>query len=202
MSLKTFVKVSNISSLSDARYCSGMMVDVLGFNLDVDSENYVSEKDFKEISEWVSGPKFCGEFSKASKDKICEVLKNCDLDYLQIEELDAVETINLLGKPIIFKFNINSTSDIEKLKSTFTYLDELVEMMVLKCEDENLFEELDTVISFFNGNLRLIKGYGTSNNDHLEKFPGIELEATKEEKPGFKDYGEVMDILEKLELED
>jgi hypothetical protein len=27
----------------------------------------------------------------------------------------------------------------------------------------------------------------------------LELEATKEEKPGFKDYGEIMDVLESIE---
>ena len=28
---------------------------------------------------------------------------------------------------------------------------------------------------------------------------GLELEATREEKPGLKDYGEIMDVLELLE---
>ena len=37
MSLKYFVHVSSISNLSDARYCSGMMVDSLGYNLDENS---------------------------------------------------------------------------------------------------------------------------------------------------------------------
>ena len=39
MSLKYFVHVSSISNLSDARYCSGMMVNSLGFNLDENSKN-------------------------------------------------------------------------------------------------------------------------------------------------------------------
>ena len=34
MSLKYFVHVSSINNLSDARYCSGMMVNSLGFDID------------------------------------------------------------------------------------------------------------------------------------------------------------------------
>ena len=44
MSLKYFVHVSSISNLSDARYCSGMMVDSLGYNLDENSNNILSKE--------------------------------------------------------------------------------------------------------------------------------------------------------------
>ena len=33
MKSKKFVKIRGVNNLSDARYCSGMMVDVIGFNL-------------------------------------------------------------------------------------------------------------------------------------------------------------------------
>ena len=35
--------------------------------------------------------------------------------------------------------------------------------------------------------------------DQLHLWPAIEIMATTEEKPGFKDYGEIMDILEFIE---
>ena len=66
MSLKYFVHVSSISNLSDARYCSGMMVDSLGYNFDENS-NYKISTDFsKEISKWVNGVKFIAEFNNSS----------------------------------------------------------------------------------------------------------------------------------------
>jgi phosphoribosylanthranilate isomerase len=34
MALKCFVKVGNVTNLSDARYCAGMGVDLLGFPVD------------------------------------------------------------------------------------------------------------------------------------------------------------------------
>jgi len=32
--------------------------------------------------------------------------------------------------------------------------------------------------------------------NQIDSWPAIEIMATGEEKPGFKDYGEIMDILE------
>lgn len=34
MALKTFVKISGVNNLSDARYCAGMGVNQLGFNIE------------------------------------------------------------------------------------------------------------------------------------------------------------------------
>jgi len=126
MSLKTFVKISNISNLSDARYCAGMMVDVLGFNIDPKSESQVSAEDFTEIAEWVAGVQFAGEFSEASIDEIKETIKSYPIDYNEINNLDLVEQVFLLGKPIIFRLSIDSEEILAKLKSKLSYLDELL----------------------------------------------------------------------------
>ena len=61
MALKTTVKVSKVNNLSDARYCAGMGVNQLGFNIEPDHENYTDPKSFKELADWVSGVEFVGE---------------------------------------------------------------------------------------------------------------------------------------------
>lgn len=198
MALKTFVKISNISSLSDARYCAGMMVDVLGFNIDPSSDEHISAKDFSEITEWIAGVRFAGEFHQATIEEIKETLKNYQIDWVQLSEIDLVEQVNLIGKPIIFRIDVDQSS-FSKLKSKLSYLDELVKMVLIKCDEPVLYDELDTIIGFYNGNLKLLKGYGINDYSHLAKFPGVELEATEEEKPGLKDYGEIMDVLEAIE---
>ncbi|MFM1835376.1 MAG: hypothetical protein RJA04_63, partial [Bacteroidota bacterium] len=48
--LKTLVKVSAITNLSDARYCAGMGVDLLGFPL-----GKISIDQFTEIRNWLAG---------------------------------------------------------------------------------------------------------------------------------------------------
>lgn len=199
MALQTFVKISNISSLSDARYCAGMGVDILGFNIDPSSPECVSETDFKEITDWVAGVAFAGEFHSASLEEIKASLKNHHVDYIQLSNIDLIEHVRLMGKSIIFVIKIGDASEIEGLKSKLSYLDELAEIVILKSDNPELTITLDEYIAFHNGNVKLLKGYAISPVGEMAKFPGLELEATKEEKPGFKDYGDIMDVLEVIE---
>ena len=199
MGLKTFVKISNVSNLSDARYCAGMMVDVIGFNIDPSTDSFIGESDFSEITEWVAGVEFAGEFHLADEAQIREAVKKYPVDYIEIANLDLVEKVGLLGKPLIVRLSINTEDELNKLKSTLSYLDELAKMVLLKSDNESLFEEIDAQIGYYNGNLKLLKGFNTTTTNDLAKFPGIELEATAEERPGFKDYGDIMDVLEEIE---
>lgn len=199
MGLKTFVKISNVNNLSDARYCAGMMVDVLGFNIDPLSDKHISENDFAEITEWVAGVQLAGEFSNSGIEQIKEAMKSYPVDFIQISNVDLVEKVNLLGKPIIFQLIINNADDLNGLKSNLSYLDELVKIVSIKSDNADLFDQLDAQIGYYNGNLKLLKGYGISTDSSLAKFPGLELEATEEERPGFKDYGQIMDVLEVIE---
>ncbi len=66
MYLKYFVYVSSVNNLSDARYCSGMFVDYIGFNFDQKSKNKISIDNFKEIKNWINGPKIVAEFADSS----------------------------------------------------------------------------------------------------------------------------------------
>ena len=199
MALRTFVKVSNVTNLSDARYCAGMMVDVIGFNVDPTSSDRISPDDFKEITEWVAGVKYAGEFENSSKDTICEALNHYPIDFIQIEDYGAVETVHLLGKPIIFKLSVDSEDDLNGLKGKLSYLDELVQIIIIRSNTPELHDSIDAQIGYYNGNVKLLKGYGLAETEHLAKYPGLELEAEKEERPGFKDYGAVMDVLEAIE---
>ena len=64
--------------MSDARYCAGMMVDFLAFNLD-----NISLNDFREITSWVEG-EIVAEFNSPDETKINEFLKEFPLDYIAI----------------------------------------------------------------------------------------------------------------------
>lgn len=200
MGLKTFVKISNVSNLSDARYCAGMGVDVIGFNLSPNSENRISEEDYKEITDWISGVEYVAEVHESDLSQISEVVKKYPINQIEISDLKLVEKVFSFNKPIIFKAIITNEADISNLKSQLGYLDELVKYLIIKCENPSCYQDLDQLIGFYNGNIQLLKGYNIVAEDtDLVKFPGIEMEATKEERPGFKDYGEIMDVLEAIE---
>ena len=200
--LKTFVKIGNVRSLSDARYCAGMMVDVIGFNLDPNDPDGMSREDVDEIIGWVAGVDFAGEFHKATSSEIKQIILDHPLTYIETSDIEQIETLSLLGKKLIYRLEINSETDIEQMDTKLSYLDELATLVLFQCENPALFEKLDSKIGFYNGNIRLVKGYGVSPEEGIHKFPGIAMEATEEERPGFKDYGQVMDVLEFIESED
>ncbi len=54
--LKSKIKISDITHLTDARYFAAWGVDYLTFNIDPESSTFVSPPVFKEIVEWVAGP--------------------------------------------------------------------------------------------------------------------------------------------------
>lgn len=204
MSLKTFVKIGSISSLSDARYCAGMMVDILGFNLEQGTNGYVSPETFQEITEWVAGVSFAGEFASAQTAEIKLAASNYKLDYLEIQNIDQIEELSELPQKLIFRLIISGKNDLDSLKTKVSYASELVDLIIVACLEPSLSEDLYQILNEVSKDTKLIRSYGLSeaSADAVasdDVFYGIELEGSPEEKPGFKDYGAVMDILEVLE---
>lgn len=206
MSLKTFVKIGKIENLSDARYCAGMMADILGFNLEPDTEGFVSPEKFSEISEWISGVKFCGEFGQANISDIKLATTQYKLDYLEVQSIEQLESLTDLGFSLIFKYVVNHRDDIGKMKSVLQLANDLADILVVYATNPELTPEIDSALVNVDLSKPMIRSYGldmqsASEIAQKDQFYGIELEASPEEQPGFKDYGVVMDILEVLEEE-
>ncbi len=200
MALKTFVKINQVSSLSDARYCAGMGVDVLGFSLVEGSPSFVDPQQFKEITQWVSGPKFAGEFNKAGIDQIKLASVDYSLDFIETSMPDHLEAIAELNIPIILKSRIESPGDFNKLQDVVTYGGDLLHFLHLELEADTL-KALSSDISKINKPL-ILSTNDALTNLHLLTNHGISLTATQEEQTGLQDYGEIMDVLEALETED
>ncbi|MGB3586848.1 MAG: hypothetical protein WBA23_09925, partial [Tunicatimonas sp.] len=74
MALKTTVKVGSINNLSDARYCAGIGVDILGFCFESSHEKFIEPTTFLALSEWLSGVQYMAEFPTYSFQQIEETL--------------------------------------------------------------------------------------------------------------------------------
>jgi phosphoribosylanthranilate isomerase len=203
MALKTFVKISSVSNLSDARYCAGMGVDQLGFNLNPTEADAVSPERCLEIFNWVAGVHRVGEFGNLPVEQIGQIQLQLPLDLIEISVIDHVEKVHGFGKPVSLRLNISHPAELNQLKGHLSYLDELVQQVVITSDKQELFEKIIEVLAYYNGHIRLIRGFGNTpeNLDELATFRGIELKGSQEEKPGFKEYGEVMDLLEALEID-
>ncbi|MEQ8472207.1 MAG: phosphoribosylanthranilate isomerase [Marinoscillum sp.] len=206
MSLKTFVKIGKIENLSDARYCAGMMADILGFNLEEGTTGYVSPEKFSEISEWVAGVKFCGEFGLSNPADIKLATTQYALDLIEVQTIEQLEELSDLGISMIFKKPIVSIEDLETLDSVIQLAGDHATYIIIHSSKKELTPAIDKKITELEINTSILRSYDLhpdSIGDVIatNEFHGIELEGSPEDRPGFKDYGVVMDILEELEEE-
>ena len=206
MALSTFVKISGITNLSDARYCAGMYVDLLGFSLEEESEKFITPTQYNEITGWVSGLEFVGEFLTYESGKVLDTLENYPT--VKWVEHDRIEPlVNLEGKGVglIYKMDLEEVRHIEL--EVAEKLNESGIIFHVTSIHEELNEEDKKEIKLLSENCRVILGVGiTSENVHelIEDLGifGISLTGGNEIKPGLKDFDELADILEALEMED
>ena len=199
MGLKTLVKLSQVTNLSDARYAAGMGVQMVGFNINPESDLYTDPEKFKEISGWISGVTLVGEFEGA----VFSYNAGYDFEYIQISDPQFVGPIKVLKKKIIFQIDLDKL-DNAAAEKMMAELNDKVEYFLLTKSDERLNV---SKIKSWARSFPIILGFGLQE-DTIEKVlqeykvKGISLVGGEEKVTGFKDYDHLSAILEKLDSED
>jgi len=198
MSLKYFVHVSSISNLSDARYCSGMMVDSLGYNLDENSKNILSIDSVKEISQWVNGVKFIAEFYNSSEEYINKILENEIFDAIQLNIENKIKNLNFNDSKVLIR--ISNPNKINK--HTNNFLDEnfpKTETLII----DNLSSESINNLSYLDRKYMLIINPYEDISSLISKLEhknfGLLLKGSNEIRPGLKDYDSLSEFLESID---
>ncbi len=204
MPLKTEVKVGNISNLSDARYCAGMGVQYLGFSIDGDAEHYVDQNTLKTIKEWIVGPIIVGEFSNLDTTDYDFSTLGEELDYIEISDPDSIGTAGKTGLPVIFRLDIDTVESVREIEEILNNLKDGVQFFILDGSPGYKIKNKDilSLASLY----KIMIGFEMDHQsihswiDETDIF-GISLKGGTEIKPGFKDYDELADILEEIEIE-
>ncbi len=191
MALRTFVRVNGINNLSDARYCAGMEVNELGFNIEENHSNYTDPAKFKELADWLSGVGFVGEITDEATN-VSKAIDGYALNGIQIENLGQVEAALSTGLSVSFVATNAAMAEeawaLSKGRLSYMLLDVGVNAEVQS--------ELPVLITdgFDANNVRTILDQA--------KPKGIVLEGGTEIRPGYKDFDTLADILELLEIDD
>lgn len=207
MALKTIVKISNVTNLSDARYCAGMGVDMLGFSMDESSAEFVDPKRFAEIRSWVAGVQIVGETTSTDMDEIERLLESYQPDVLQVTEAALLPYLTSFNKPLILKIDLAQLT-IEQLEAFLIVKPVGADFLLLESHAPlHIDDALVRILQQVAQELPLLLGVGiTTENVHdvLRSIPvqGIALSGGDEERPGNKEFGELMDILELLEVDE
>lgn len=203
MALKTIVKVGSITNLSDARYCAGMGVDMLGFCFSKDSEHYIDLEKFEEIVNWVSGVHIVAEFGQEEKEKTESILSKYDFDGIQSSNLETAKYWKSKNKKVIYNVDINSDEDMNSFQSVLSKYS-IFDFIQINCTNETLVASLENELVSWSQKINVLKSFNVSdegiiNDIQKGQFKGISLSGSEEEKPGMKDYDEIADILEAIE---
>lgn len=204
MQLKTFVKVGHISNLSDARYCAGFGVNLLGFNLFDQSEDQISVELAKEIMGWVAVENFVLECGNADKEFVDQMINETGIDYVQVNHPEIANDLAADGRQVILKMKINSPEESEIAEQIISRLDTNIKFLIVDSDDNDASSYTADLVK--NVEIPVLKAFDNTKENIvtiLEEghFAGIALKGSVEDKPGFKDYDELADILETLEVD-
>lgn len=205
MSLKTVVKINRITNLTDARYCSGMHVDILGFCLESSSPNFISGNQFQEITGWIAGIDYAAEFSQSTAAEITALMPSYPgISWIESEHLDTLLALKDLGLGLIYKVSIEQLLLLPELKQLL-HGQEIT--LHLTSSQETITSEHQELIKELSSFSKVLLGFGVQSNtaSQLSALPGVHglaLDGGDEIKPGLRDFDQLADILESLELED
>jgi phosphoribosylanthranilate isomerase len=191
MPLKTLVKVSHISNLSDARYCAGMGVEMLGFAVTPSRPAYTPPEVFQDIRGWISGPRIVAElYGISGPDAIPGIIRDYSPDYFELTYAEYELFRDFLSLPcIVYLPGGTPHAQPPGLDPKITYL---------VVDEDFAFEKTTFSIPV------LVKTTSVHFlNEKLQQptVKGIVLEGLKELRPGVTNYDQLGDILEALEEE-
>jgi phosphoribosylanthranilate isomerase len=200
------VKISNVTNLSDARYCAGMGVEMLGFSIDEDSPNYISPKKFEDICSWLSGVNLVAETASTDPLVIIKALSNYPVNSVQVEAPGLLNYLHSeLNLPLILRISVD-TYEASEINSILSRYEADVSHFLLESDNNAaLSDEWIQVLGNLVDEYPILVGFGLENEYSASAltnlFPaiGIALRGSDEIRPGYKDFGSMMDILEALE---
>jgi len=202
MALKTLVKVSGVTNLSDARYCAGMGVELIGFGLDENHPKFIELAKLREISVWISGIKVVGEFNGDNLDNVNYLSHEIPLDFVQLNHLPHLEILNHIKNPIILKIDIEKDK-LAEIEETMKKYAGNIAFFLLESNTCSI-PDIQNVLANWCKTYNIILSFGITGESLpivLEKInpKGIGLHGGHEIKPGLKDFEHLADILELLE---
>ena len=205
------IKASSITNLSDARYFAARDVRWMGFCLDPASADYLQPNIAQAIMDWIEGPHFVGEFGLQPAALIRATAEQLDIKAVQLcpdtpvvtlRELRSFFVILKIAPPDIFSLPAVHTRCEELRASVEVFLidfslagidlESLKKNPVLLEEWQQFFREVPAILETSGDTAEVI-----AMTTALHPY-GISLKGGDEEKPGYKSFDELEEILEAL----
>lgn len=202
MALKRIVKINEVNNLTDARYVAGMGVDMIGFDIDQKSPLFVGEEKYREIRGWISGVQIVGEVGICDLDELRHLIERFHVDIIQTTSIDTFKTLKTMQFPSIFKAYLYEYEKLEYLKMDKMQPDYLL----VDKHGEDISSMESNQIRHLCVDFNVLLGFGITadNVEALMKtydLTGFALFGGDEVRPGYREFDDLADILEKLEFD-
>ena len=205
MALKIFVKINGVTNLSDARYCAGMGVQVLGFVCEENHANYTDPTTYTAITEWLAGVAFAAEFDQYSLQQIEVALASYpSVQYVQITNPQHVAPLQRLQKSLILRLDADEYADIVSMADLMRDHHEGVTYFLVENTASHPHRELQEDLLDLAKQYPILLGFGI-HPDNARRMAeesllaGIALRGGEEIKPGYRNFDALADILEVIE---
>jgi phosphoribosylanthranilate isomerase len=210
--LKTKIKASQVTNLTDARYFAAWEAEWIGFNFEKGTDTFIEPQKMSAIREWIEGSKIVGEFGMATPDDINATATALALDAVQLPHFATLETAAALQHLSIIKTILvlpdEDNSDLLATMTAFSpftntflidFLKNDIPWKSIKAGTFLPFETLKTASEQFQVILNVALDPATLR-EILEVLPncGLNITGSEEEKVGFKSFDaidELFDIL-------
>ncbi len=210
MTLITNLKFGEVTNLSDARFAAGSQAKFLGFSLDPENENYIEPQDLQEITSWIEGVGLVGEFGKQDFEEISQAIQDFNLDYVQLNESTNFFSLSKLKAQIIQNLDLGAFRDREELEYYIEDSYRNITYYMFSIYDEEEFEQFLNNPNFtkkvkdFTFDLNVILNFPFNAENIVDltnqfKPFAINIYAGGEERPGYKDFDELIEMVESLD---
>lgn len=186
--------VYSVSNLSDARYCAGMGVEMIGFCFDPSSDDYVDVATFQGIAGWLSGVKIVAEFGKQPTEDIKYIIDEIKPDFIALADASIAFDTSV---PVIYKIDL--AKDLKVYPPAGSYL--LLENSSLHLSNYYTNFLKKEVAEAYQ--LIFATGFAKETIDEVYNVYrpyGFAMKGSKEIAPGLKNFDELADILEAIEI--
>lgn len=208
MALSRLFKLNNLKHLADTRYAAGMGVSYLGCAMDdnsVESQAYLSH--LQELTGWVAGPQIIIEDQGLSLAGLQKAVELIHVDGLESHNLELLADSGLLS---IWKVDWSRTQDLNSIyqaSNSLLLTGNLAAIHLLISSEQELDFIADLRATVKPQGLNVLVNLPFTHLNFIDLLPiteinGFAMESGEEERPGFKDLTELMDVLELLEVED
>ncbi len=210
--LKTRIKASSVTNLTDARYFAAWDVTWLGFCLDTAHPNYLDAMTINAIKEWVEGPTIVGEFGNQSSEEIVTAIESIGLEAVQLSSSQQLHELKLLTElPILLELHVDTLDQLDSIISRGHELAEEVFLFVLKFTDQEALNQLNEDPSMSQKltdfchlhptllDLEIAPQQIVPLIDNIKPY-GLNFTGGAEEKVGYKSFEELDDLFEAIEV--